>query len=322
MKLAVLTPTGDRPQAFALAERYMLAQTLQPDLWFVTDDGATPIDGTLGQSMIRLPQWTQSGTSQHRNMIELLAAAERSDADAFVIWEDDDRYAPAYLERCAELLQQYELIGETPARYYNVKTRHWRTFRNDTHASLCQTAFRRSMIQPMREVVATGQWIDMAFWPRYLSRGHLWEGYNVLGIKGMPGRAGISNAHRETESWGHYDADLSKLREWIGNDADLYAEYFPFTAIGDTKRINGPTVWCSACGFATVERDGDVCSVCSQGYAHQLQTFEFRGRVQYRCPEWPRCGFDSSVVETVMKHHAGCVERKGTEPGMGGVFDA
>lgn len=315
MKLAVLTPTGDRHKAFALAERLMRSQTRKPDLWFVTDDGTTPTDGTIGQSMIRLPQWDRPGTSQHRNMIELLAAAERSDADAFVIWEDDDHYGPLYLQKCAELLQHHELIGETPARYYNVRTRHWRTFRNDMHASLCQTAFRRSMIQPMREVVATGQWIDMAFWPRYLSRGHLWEGYNVLGIKGMPGRAGISNAHRETESWGHFDGDMAKMREWIAADADLYAEYF---AGGAAPSVH----WCSACGFATVERDGDTCEVCSQGFAHKLETFDFRGRTQYRCPEYPRCGFDSSVPETIWKHHAGCVERKGTEPGMGGVFDA
>lgn len=320
MKLAVLTPTGDRPEAFALCKRYMQRQTLQPDVWFVTDDGVDP----SSHWALRLPPWDKPGTSQHRNMLALLDLAEQSNCDAFVIMEDDDWYGPRYLNRCAALLESHELIGEIPARYYNVKTRHWRIFPNNHHASLCQTAFRRSMIQPMREVVASGQWIDMTFWPRYLSRGFLWEGKNVVGIKSMPGRGGVSNAHRETASWGHEDPRLEKLREWIGADADLYAEFID----GNVAPVGAqPAAWCASCGFATVAAEGDICTRCSAAGADNLrcETFQWRGVLQYRCPAG--CGFNTSVLDTMRKHLSGCPVREDQRtaakmPGIpGGLFD-
>ena len=188
MKIAILTPTGNRPEAFALCQRWMKRQTRQPDLWFITDDGATETTVRPAEFPIATLRLPPMPNSQHRNMLALLDVAENSDCEAFVIVEDDDWYSAAYLERCEHHLRTHELIGEMPARYYNVRTRHWRVFQNTYHASLCQTAFRRSMIQPLRDVVASGQWIDKTLWPKYLSRGLLWDGYNVVGMKSMPGR--------------------------------------------------------------------------------------------------------------------------------------
>lgn len=314
MKIALLTPTGDRTESFALCQRFVSRQTRQPDAWFITDDGATETAVQPAEFQIatlRLPQWDKPGTSQHRNMLALLDAAENSDCDAFVIVEDDDWYGPCYLENCELHLRTAELIGEVPARYYNVRTRHWRTFQNPYHASLCQTAFRRSMIQPIREVVATGAWIDMTLWPKYLSRGKLWEGYNVLGIKGMPGRAGVSNAHRETAKWGHYDPDLEKLREWIGRDAALYSEYV------DSEQIvtQGP-IWCVSCGVATVAAAGDACERCTSAGANTMrcETFYWGGVLQYRCPAHPRCRFTCTTMETMEHHMKGCPAREAEAP--------
>ncbi len=310
MKLALLTPTGDRPEAFALCQRWIERQTRWPDAWFVTDDGVTE---TIADPVIphiavnRLFPWDKPGTSQHRNMLVLLDIAEASDADAFVIVEDDDFYGPGYLAACEHHLRNHELIGEKPARYYNVKTRHWRIFQNNAHASLCQTAFRRSMIQPLRDVVASGQWIDMTFWPKYFNRGLLWEGYNVVGIKGMPGRGGVSNAHRETAKWGHYDADLSKLREWIGKDAEVYSQYVE-SNIAQSQATN----WCASCGMAVVAAAGEICERCATAGAEQIQipTFTWgkpgREITMFRCPEWPRCRFDASTQQSIVKHLRVC----------------
>ena len=42
--IQLLTPTGMRPEAFALCERWMAAQTYDgPCTWFVVDDGAVPL---------------------------------------------------------------------------------------------------------------------------------------------------------------------------------------------------------------------------------------------------------------------------------------
>jgi len=314
MKLALLTPTGDRPEAFSLCQRWIGRQTRQPDAWFITDDGVNetivaPADYQI--ATLRLPPWDKPGTSQHRNMLALLDAAEQSDCDAFVIVEDDDWYSHRYLDRCAYLLQVHDLIGERPARYYNVRTRHWRTFQNHSHASLCQTAFRRSMIQPLRDVVSTGAWIDMTFWPKYFSRGHLWEGYNVLGIKGMPGRGGVSNAHRETAKWGHHDADGSKLREWIGRDAEVYAQY-----VESNIEQHTVTNWCASCKLAVVAAAGEICERCSTAGAASIQTPTFTwGKpghevTMFRCPEFPTCRFDASTKESIVRHLRGCTARE------------
>lgn len=329
MNLAVLTPTGDRPEAFALCHRFMERQTYRPYLWFITDDGQTETqlryEPRLPIVSKRLPPMPNS---QHRNMLELLAVAEESDADAFVIVEDDDWYSPHYLERCVEHLATAELIGERPARYYNVRTRHWRVFQNTYHASLCQTAFRRSMIQPLRDVIASGQWIDMTFWPKYLSRGKLWDGYNVVGMKGMPGRAGVSGAHRETANWGHSDPNIDKLREWIGNDAALYAGYVDSELVSQHAQASNQPIWCASCGMATVTAEGDVCQRCSAAGANlmQCETFLWRGIVQYRCPEHPRCRYNTSSLETMAEHLKGCTAREAEAPAPAnvgrGLFDA
>ena len=36
---AVITPTGDRPEAFALCVKWMKSQDLSPHVWVVVDDG-------------------------------------------------------------------------------------------------------------------------------------------------------------------------------------------------------------------------------------------------------------------------------------------
>lgn len=338
MKLAILTPTGDRPEAFALCQRWMKRQTRKPDMWFVTDDGAETTSADEQCYVLRLPVWDKPGTSQHRNMLALLEIAEESDADAFAVIEDDDVYLLHYLERTEQHLRTHELVGEVPARYYNVRTRHWRIFQNTYHASLCQTAFRRSMIQPLRDVIASGQWIDMTFWPKYLSRGLLWDGYNCVGIKGMPGRGGVSNAHRETARWGHYDPNLEKLREWIGRDAGVYAEYVERdelvteskSAVLDTETLEQPAMtahWCASCQVATVDAAGDICERCQSAGAGGMKckTFQWAGNTMYRCPNHPRCRFDSSSMDTIQKHMGGCpaAEQDDVPPLVGrGLFDA
>ena len=333
MKLAALTPTGDRPQAFALCQRFMNRQHRTPDVWFITDDGATETTvqpaADYAIATLRLPRWDKPGHSQHRNMLALLDAAEASDCDAFVIVEDDDYVGPKYLEVCEQHLATADLIGEIPAKYYNVRTRHWREFQNTYHASLCQTAFRRSMIQPLRDVIATGQMIDMTFWPKYLSRGRLWEGRNVVGMKSMPGRGGVSDAHRKTASWGHADPNLEKLREWIGADAALYAGYVDSELVSQPgSQASNQPIWCASCGMATVAAEGDVCQRCATAGANSMQceTFLWRGITQYRCPEYPRCRYNTSSLDTMAEHLKGCTAREAEAPAPAnvgrGLFDA
>ena len=233
MRVTALTPTADRPVAFALCERLMARQTRQPDEWIVADGGEAPATCTAGQLHIHQPR--PPGATNFGN--NLLNGIARATGDLIIVIEDDDWLAPDHIERMAEFGGRgYRLIGsEDTQRYYNVAKRCWRTFAN-VGASLCQTALARDLIPQFRQVIqnclmrnAFG--IDRGLWcsvPRndlaFLNR------MTVVGIKGLPGRVGLGVGHRPDARW-NADPELATLTEWIGLDAAWYSAFrFPVAA--------------------------------------------------------------------------------------------
>lgn len=224
--LTLLTATGARPEAFALCQRWMMRQTYAgPVRWIIVDDGPTPQPIHFKRAGWELevihpqPLWRPGQNTQARN---LLAGLDACDASASVLFiEDDDHYAPAWLETCARELQHAELVGEISARYYNIASRKGRHLGNTRHSSLCSTAMRGAALDTFRIVCSPGvKFIDMNLWKRHPDR-HLFRGSSVTGIKGLPGRSGIGMGHRQSFT-GANDPDLALLRQWIGNDAECY----------------------------------------------------------------------------------------------------
>lgn len=223
--LQLITPTGDRPRQWDLCQRYVARQTyVGPVQWHVVDDGMEPMPVTFERAgyemhVHRLPALV--GNSQHRNLLYLLACCDP--AYPIVVIEDDDWYAPDWVETVALELDNVELIGEYDAAYYNVSRRVGRTMRNHEHASLCATAVcGPAAYERFREACRSGdQFIDMRLWRTFTGPKRLLSGRRVVGIKGMPGRSGIGHGH-STEFHGKHDPDGVLLKEWIGSDADLY----------------------------------------------------------------------------------------------------
>lgn len=224
--LTLLTATGARPQAWAICERLMFAQDYAgPVRWIVVDDGPEPQQVTFKRDgwqvvVIRpAPLWQAGQNTQARNLLKGLDAVP---ADGrLVIIEDDDYYSPDWLTTVAARLEKAELVGECQARYYNVALRKGRQLRNNGHASLCSTAMRGRALATFRSVCRPGrQFIDLDLWKRHPSR-HLFTGHRVVGIKGLPGRGGIGMGHRDNFT-GTADPDLNLLRQWIGDDVELY----------------------------------------------------------------------------------------------------
>src|SRR5690606_541362 len=191
--LQLLTPTGARPEAFALCVRWMQRQTYAgPVRWIVVDDGpeAMPVPAVPGwqvEVIRRRPFWRPGQNTQAANMLAGLEAVDPS-APLLVI-EDDDHYAPDWLEHCARVLEHAELVGETHARYYNVAQRRYRELPNTRHASLCATALRGDAVETLRQVCRNhARYIDMELWRQH--PGSLFQGGRVTGIKGLPGRGG------------------------------------------------------------------------------------------------------------------------------------
>ncbi len=226
MRVSVVTPTADRPEALALAERWMARQTRQPDEWIVADGGLTPSTCTRRQVLSYAPR--PAGTA---NFVENLRRGLLCATGEIVfVMEDDEFYAPTYIERLLGLFRpETLLVGDDLQRYYNVAARAWRVYEH-TGASLCQSAFRAELVPLLRETAAAalarGSYgVDAAFWQAVpAARQARQRTGAVVGIKGLPGLPGLGVGHRPDARW-HQDPTLATLRAWLGDDADVYAQY-------------------------------------------------------------------------------------------------
>lgn len=227
MKITALTPTCDRPVGIALLEAMVHRQTIRPDQWIVADGGAVPARCTMGQIHIHDPR-PAGALNFATNLLNGIAAAS---GELLVVIEDDDHLAPTHIETMAAVAARgYDLIGsEDIQRYYNVATRSYLML-NNIGASLCQTAMTRAMLPAFRKAIQTCMGrnsfgIDTTLWRSVPQSG--WgftRQRTVVGIKGLPGAKGLGIGHRPDARW-KPDPDLAKLREWIGADADVYAEF-------------------------------------------------------------------------------------------------
>lgn len=225
--LTLLTPTGGRPDAFALCETFLARQTFTGDIqWIVIDDCDPPTPCTLNQTVLRpTPHWRPGQMTQARNLLHALPLIRH---DKILHIEDDDWYSPDYLSIMSSRLDTHPFIGESHSHYYNVAVRRYRTFDNTLHSSLAQIGFRSDLLPRFKKLCSRPPGsLDI-----YLCRDarallHLtpWSGI-YLGIKGLPGRPGTVRGHRDTSSnsW-HPDPDLAILQSWIGPDALLYSRY-------------------------------------------------------------------------------------------------
>lgn len=226
-KITAIIPTGMRPEAYALCERWVKSQTLQPNQIIVIDDGEVPTEITLDATII-LPErkWRLGDTTQKRN---LLIGLEEASGDILCILEDDDWFSPNYLQYLTvELLNpKYDLqaVGELGSRYYNIKHKKFRLLKNRNFSPLSQTIFRKSLIPYFKEVLTQNDSkFDVNFWrsmhgPRYL----LPTTTLTVGIKGVPGRPGLGIGHNPADSNWQKDTDkLDQLKRWIGEDVEFY----------------------------------------------------------------------------------------------------
>ena len=224
--ITIITPTGGRPEAFALCEFWMRRQTWAGERqWIVVDDSAPETACTMRQEIVRpRPIWQPGENTQARN---LLAAFPLIRNGKIVIVEDDDWYAPAYLEIMASRLDAAPLVGERNARYYNVATRQYMTCPNVKHSSLCQSAFRIEAIPKLTSICESAKkFLDIELFKMCPDQRLYENSGTCIGIKGMPGRKGIGSGHRSGAHAGWKpDPNLSMLQSWVGDDADAYRGY-------------------------------------------------------------------------------------------------
>lgn len=204
--IAVLTPTGARPEAFAACVEQMRAQDEPgPVTWYIVDDGpdATPSPDRMPANwricMARVEpkyRWQPGQNTQARNMARLLSL---SGEIASVIVEDDDSYAPDWISTCRQWLADADLVGESHSLYVDRRTGRRREMRNALHASLCSTAVAGPAKAALHQLCGSeASGLDIKLWRGFRGRKRLYlpEPRRVTGVKGWPGRPGIGVGHR------------------------------------------------------------------------------------------------------------------------------
>ncbi len=228
--LNLLTITNGRPEAFRLAEQWMMSQDFDGDLnWTVVNDSAEDYQYRLGQEVIRRPPAAPGPASFKANLLAGIEAAPDDEMLLFI--EDDDWYSPKYLSFMQAMLAEIPMAGIAPIVYYNLEQRRCWPRNNTRSASLCMTGVMMS--DPMRgalERAITRQntvLVDLTIWGTRYPR-LKWKGEKLLmshpylhvGMKGLPGAPGLTRGHRmpapDKNGVKQDDADLTMLGSLMG----------------------------------------------------------------------------------------------------------
>ncbi len=232
--ITVITPTGDRPVAFGLCQRWMEHQTRQPDQWIVVDDGKVPLVPTEKMQYVR--REPKKGDPKHTLAINIETVLPLVKGDKILFMEDDEYYAPRYIEVMAEKLDEYEAVGIGDSKYYHLPTRSFAHNHNLNHASLAETGIRAALLPMFAEITNIGMevdWLDCQLWRHIINTQlsdrpikHLIFVDSAeslyVGMKGLPGRAGIGKGHQTTMYSERDSEDLAVLRGWIPRDYLVY----------------------------------------------------------------------------------------------------
>jgi len=237
MSVTLITTTGSRPEAFNFCEKYIqrqkfLKNTKENIQWIVIDDNIKqPTICTLGQEYYANPMQAEGKFNTQRPGLAFALTKVKGD-NVFII-EDDDFYFENYIEVYNDFLKHAFLVGEGNALYYDVKSRLYKRMENYKGASLCQTAFRKTSIATIEKAVHSGElYIDSYLWARKASiKSILFTGLDLsVGIKGMPGRAGIGVGHKMSleDPKVKSDKDLLQLPQFLESkqDAERYRNYY------------------------------------------------------------------------------------------------
>jgi hypothetical protein len=220
--VTLITPTGDRPEAFAMCEHWMRSQRYTGAIqWIVVDDGKIPTKPTMADDYIRLrPMY------KHSLCRNLAAAIPKIRGRFVLIIEDDDYYGPDYVSTMVGRLHHADLVGEFGAKYYFVNASKYRHRTDARHSSLCRTGMTNSVIQTLTDCVTGTDHpsVDLRLWERWTGSALTWvdvagDTRMCVGIKGVAGR--------QSKGWrvspdALDDSDGSILRLWCGEDSEAY----------------------------------------------------------------------------------------------------
>jgi glycosyltransferase involved in cell wall biosynthesis len=242
--VTAITPTGDRPLAFALCQQWMKNQTLKPSQWIIVDDGKTPLIPTSAMQYVRRePRTDEPKPTLHLNLKTVLPLIK---GNKIMIIEDDEYYAPDYIAEMSRQLDQHEIVGIMRAKYYHLPTGGYVQIWNTGHASLAETGFRNSFLPEFRELLNgdVNVFVDGLIWPKAGKRGYLFVDDDkplYLGIKGLPGRNGIGMGHNPSMYRMQDTNKREMLKRWVPKDYQVYMDILSGKLTGENYHSYFPS---------------------------------------------------------------------------------
>jgi len=238
----VITCTGDRPEAFAICLKLIERQTLKPSEWIVIDDGKMHFCVPELPFVKYIKRERKRVEPLHTLPTQFQKAIQRVMTDKVIVMEDDDWYGENYLRDTAALLDEHELVGQVCNIYYFMNEKQFFIHNNRLHSSLCSTAFTRKVYPFFNHINLNKPYLDLDLWRVPNFKKSLYNASTpVLGIKGLPGRIGITyKANKSFLKCGmKNDKDLQFFKGIVGKDFELYEKHFNENKRGDpSKRLN------------------------------------------------------------------------------------
>lgn len=210
MNVAVVTPHHDAKRSMFLdrLKLYMARQTRQPDQWIIVDD-VVPFKPDL---TYRVKLGCQRAVA--------------NGADLILIMEDDDWYAPDYIEFMVNGWQRMgkpELFGIGYTLYCNIMHDLVWFSPHQGRASLMSTMVTAKAISNYVWPKDNEIWLDIDLWKKLKGKTVEPTKYYSVGIKhgiGLCGGVGHNKAFGKYKK----DAGNNELRKRIGTDYQWYQE--------------------------------------------------------------------------------------------------
>ncbi|HEY4970959.1 MAG TPA: glycosyltransferase family A protein [Steroidobacteraceae bacterium] len=232
--ISAITCTGDRPIPLGFCVEYMARQTRKPDQWIIVDDGRVPLDFEMQQRLETcgvgevdiIRRAPRSSDPPHTLCVNLLAALDRVSNPSVAFIEDDDWYSRRHIEILDAELMAHDMFGYQGIVYYHVGKRCHKTMGEASpHASLCQTGITSKVVPTLKRICAsldTGFFVDLRLWREFAGKKKLAKNQNtVVGIKGLPGRQGLTAGWRSVVGY-MPDPAMKFLESLVGGDIGNY----------------------------------------------------------------------------------------------------
>lgn len=230
-QITIITPVNNRPEIWAWYEKnvsrmiryYQQRYPVNVEV-IIADDSPEPMPVTIPAKhihTIRAPEVSVLDSFRDN----LRRALEDAVGEYIFVIEDDDWHSEKYLFHYMELFAGVAAAGQANSKYYHVPSRRYHVFDMPKHASLCQTAFHRTLIGDFLEAVdesVSDCGVDIRFWRQLRAENIPFKLEQVsdltIGIKGLSSRP-LASGHKPAAGYYRKEDDQGRgvLRSWIGD---------------------------------------------------------------------------------------------------------